>query len=172
MLEQLPVSSVKKYISKVLPENWEELETETILLELGLPYTDLIADKINLIKVFKVQPSLFYEDPLFFLHASEVFNGNVTDFYTLPHITSLEAALAIVDAARLQDLDSVEASPKFEFGVRELIREILIDDGYSKPIWPFDIVGIVGLSQGATPEDMDNKNKAIKQYLEAMIGKT
>lgn len=171
MLEQLPVSSVKKYISKILPEGWEDLETETILLELGLPYTDLLVDKINLLRVFKANPAMFYEEPLFFLHACEVFNNNVTDFYTLPHITSLEAALAIVDAARVMDLDRVEASPVFSKGVQDTIKEILIEDGYSHPIWPFDVVGITGLSMGNTAEDLRNKYRAIQEYISGMTGK-
>jgi hypothetical protein len=170
MLEQLPVSSVKNYISKVLPPQWEELETETILMELGLPYTDLIADKINLIKVFYAQPTLFYDDPLFFMHATEVFNNNSTDFDTLPHITSLEAALSIVDAGKVLGLHVVEDSPPFSRGVRELVREILVDDGYSNPVWPFDVVGIQGLSPGATSEDMNNRVKAINEYIKSMTG--
>lgn len=172
MLDQLPVSSVKRYISKVLPDGWENFETETILTELGLSHSDLLVDKINIIRVFKAEPMMFYEDPLFFLHACEVFNNNVTDFYTLPHITSLEAALAILDASKMLDLEVVEQSPPFSFAVRALVREILIDDGYSEPVWPFDVVGITGLEPGATAEDMANKRRAIKEYIHGISGKS
>jgi hypothetical protein len=170
MLDNLPLSGVKTYITKLLPPGWEEFETETILLELGGDPSDLLADKINVIRVFNVMPTLFYEDPLFFLHACEVFNGNPTDFETLPHITSLEAALAIVDASRLVGVSTVEESPSFAEPVRLLIREILIGDGYSKPVWPFDSVGITGLTDTGYHEDTVKKNLAIKEYLKAKLG--
>lgn len=170
MLDQLPVSSVKKYISKVLPEGWTNFETETILMELGVPHSDILVDKINIIRIFEAQPTMFYEDPLFFMHACEVFNGNVTDFHTLPHITSLEAALAIVDASRILGCEYVEQSPAFSEGVRAVIKEILIEDGYSAPVWPFDSVGIHNLSSGATETDMANKSRAIKDYIQGMGG--
>ena len=35
MLDLLPVSSVKKYLDKILPQGWEAFETETIVMELG-----------------------------------------------------------------------------------------------------------------------------------------
>lgn len=171
MLDQIPVSSVNAYLSKVLPDGWENFETETILMELGVQHNDLLVDKINLLRVFKAEPTMFYTDPIFFLHACEVFNGNVTDFDTLPHINSLEAALAIVDASKLLGNDVVEQSHPFSFGVRELVREILVEDGYSNPIWPFDSVGVVGLSPGATEVDMKNKARAIQEYLAGQGGK-
>lgn len=170
MLDLLPVSSVKKYIEKILPQGWENFETETILMELGVPASDLLLDKLNLIRVFEAEPTMFYEEPLFFLHACEVFNGNVTDFHTLPHVTSLEAALAIVDASRLLGCEVVEQSPAFSEGVREVVREILIDDGYSMPVWPFDSVGISPLSEGATDVDMANKSRAIREYIKGQNG--
>lgn len=165
MLDQLLVSSVERYISKHLPEDWPNFETETIIMELGVPATDLLVDKINMIRVFKGDPNMFYEEPMFFLHACEVFNNQVTDFRTLPHITSLEAALAIVDAARLIGLTEVEASPVFSDGVKMIVREILVEDGYSEPVWPFDSVGITNLSEGQTREDTANKARAIKEYI-------
>jgi len=165
MLDLLPVSSVKKYLDKILPQGWEAFETETIVMELGVQPSEILIDKINVLRIFSVSPDMFYNDPMFFLHACEVFNNNVADFQTLPHVTSLEAALAIVDASRVLGCHVVEDSPPFSEGVREVLREILVDDGYSQPIWPFDSVGIVGLSPGATPEDMAKKAKAINEYI-------
>jgi hypothetical protein len=165
MLDQLLVSGVERYLSKNLPEGWQNFETETILMELGVPHSDLLVDKINLIRVFKAEPTMFYEEPLFFLHACEVFNGHVTDFHTLPHITSLEAALAIVDAARMLGCSEVEQSPAFSDNVKLIVREILVEDGYSVPVWPFDSVGITDLSEGQTEADTAAKARAIKEYI-------
>lgn len=167
MLERLPISYINSYVTKTLGEGWEDYEVETVLVELGLKYSPLVADEINVIKLFRQNPNMFYEDPYFFLHACDVINGNVADFDTVPHITSLEAAYAIVEASHLLGLASVEESPKFEEPVQMLIREILINDGYSQAVWPFDSVGITGLSEGATEEDMAKKSRAIKEYIEA-----
>lgn len=171
MLTSLPVSSLKKYLSGILPLGWEHYETETILMELKSEYNPLLAEKINLIKVLMIKPELFYTDAIFFLHACEVFNNQETDFTTLPSVTSLEAAFAIVDMARCQDI-TPEQSMAFELGVRLAVKDILIEDGYSQAIWPFDLVGITGLAPGATTEDMANKEKAIKEYVSGTYSKS
>lgn len=171
MIDQILVSSLSRYLDKILPVEWPHFETETILLELGVEANDLLIDKINLIKVFRANDTLFYEDPMFFMYSCEIFNNNVADFDTLPHITSLEAALAIIDASRLLGLDTVEESHRFSEGVRMIVREILVDDGYSFPVWPFDSVGIADLSEGATKEDMANKSRAIREYVASVTGK-
>lgn len=169
MLSSLPVSSIKKYLSGVLPLGWENYETETILLELSEP-SELLSEKVNLVKVIQKNPKLFYEDPIFFLHACEVFNGQVTDFSSLPSINSLEAALAIVDMAKCQDI-SIEQSDPFSLGLKLTIKEILKDDGYSSLVWPFDSVGVTGLEPGATDQDMKNKAQAIKDYISGTYSK-
>ena len=170
MLSNLPVSSLKKYLSEVLPLGWEIYETETILMVTKSEYTPILAEKINLTKVLMIKPELFYTDAIFFLHACEVFNNQLTDFTTLPSITSLEAAFAIVDMARFQGI-TPEQSDKYELGVQLAIKDILIEDGYSEPVWPFTVVGITGLTAGATTEDMNNKELAIKEYISGTYGK-
>ncbi len=164
MIDHLPVSSLKKYLYSVMPSGWEHFETETILLDLNMKVTPLLMEKIGFIKALSVKPELFYKDALFFLHACEVFNNQVTDFERLPHVNSLEAAFAIVDMAKCQDL-LPETTETYSIGVRLVIQDILTDDGYSSPVWPFDNVGVTGLVAGATEEDMNNKAKAIKEYV-------
>lgn len=164
MLSQLPISSLKKYLSGILPTGWETFENETLLLELNVPMDVLLVEKLSLIKVLMAKPELFYEDVLFFLHACEVFNNNVTDFGTVPSLTSLEIALAIVDMATFEGVN-VEQSRPFSQGVRLVIKEALVNDGYSHVVWPFDVVGITGLVSGATTEDMAKKEQAIKEYV-------
>ena len=164
MISNLPLSSIKKYLTGILPVGWEHFETESIILELNVPPSELLFEKINVIKALMIKPELFYEDVLFFLHACEVFNGQVTDFNTVPSITSLEAALAIVDMATFDGVN-VEQSRPFGKGVRLAVTEILKDDGYSHTVWPFDVVGVTGLTAGAETSDMAKKEQAIKDYI-------
>lgn len=171
MLGNLPVSSIAKYLDATLPPEWNEYEIETILLELGVEYDQLLVDKIGVIQVFKVMPGLFYHDVWFFMQATDVFNGNVADFESVPSLNSLEVALAIVEASKLLGLPNVESSPPYSFGVRAAIKEILIDDGYSSVLWPFDSVGVTGLSPGAWDSDMAKKEKAIKAYIDGYLSK-
>lgn len=172
MLANLLVSQISAYISKLLPEGWENFEMETIFMELGVQYSDLLNDKLNVIRAFKIKPELFYEEPLFFMHCVDVFNGNIADFDNAPSLNSLEVALGLIEASKVLGLPTVEASPVFSFGVRELIKDILVNDGYSKVVWPFDSVGVTGLTEGAWPADTANKEKAIKEYVNGISGKS
>lgn len=172
MIGNIPVSTLKAFIEKSVPLGWENYEIETIIMELGVPHTELLADKINLIRVFNVEPQLFFEDPLFFLHAVDVINNNVADFESVPSVNSLETAYAIVEAAKLCGADSVEASHNYGLGVRELVKYILKNDGYSEVCWPFDTVGVTGLTKSDFPEDMVLKRKAIKEYIDGISSKS
>ena len=172
MLGNIPVSTLKSFVEKTLPIGWENFEIETIIMELGVPYTELLADKINLIRVFNVEPRLFFDDPLFFLHAVDVINNNVADFESVPSVNSLETAYAIVEAAKLCGANSVEDSHAYGLGIRELVKHILKDDGYSEVCWPFDTVGITGLTKSDFPEDMVLKRRAIKEYIDGISSKS
>lgn len=170
MIPSLPISTLNKYLSGVLPIAWENFETESILSELNLEFDELLVEKINFLKVIRQKPELFYTDPIFFLHACEAFSSQITDFDSIPHVSSLEAAFAIVDMARFQDI-SPEESIHYGLGVRLTIEEILVGDGYSRAVWPFTNVGIPRLTPGATEEDMKNKETAIKEYISGTYGK-
>jgi len=172
MLGNIPVSVLQTYIDKSLPDGWVDYETETIVMELGVPYSELLGDKINLLRVFKVVPTLFFEDPLFFLHAVDVINNNVADFDHVPSINSLELAYGLVEAAKIVGAESVEASPSYQLGIRELVKHILKNDGYSEVCWPFDTVGVTGLGPSDFPEDMIMKRKAIKEYIDGISSKS
>lgn len=172
MISSLSISSLKTYLNKVLPTGWENFELETILMELGVEYSSLLSDKINVVRLFKVAPDLFYNEVMVFMHVCDVINGNAADFDSIPHLTSLEAAYGIYEASRTLGLDSVEQSPAFSEGVREVIKHILINDGYSNPVWPFDSVGVTGLSEGVSAEDMARKSAAIKEYISGISSKS
>jgi hypothetical protein len=167
-----PISTLKKELENKFGSEWFYLEIETILLEFGenssdLLFDELLRDKINVLKVVSHNPDKFYINPLFFIHASEVMNNNVTDFTSIPMLTSIEAAFAIIDMSKVLGVE-LNNSPHFNNGVRMVIKYILDNDGYSEVVYPFDIVGITGLTAGQHTIDTENKKKAIDQYVTAM----
>lgn len=176
MLSTLPVSSLKSYLDEQFPEGWVQLETETILLHLGIIADSILVDKIGVLKVFSLVPSAFFEDVIFFLHAVEVMNGFSADFDTVPELTSLEVAFALVDAAILLKVEGgVDNLPAFGTGIKAVVKHVLVEDGYSNTVWPFDVVGVPGLGSDMNkhyPEDTDNKVKAIKEYINGMYSKS
>lgn len=150
---------------------WEGLESETLALELNLPVTSLLLDEISVLKIIVVNPSLFFQDPIFMVYATEVINGTSADFDYIPHITSLEIAYAIFEVAlvlgvQLNDL------PMFGTGPKILIKNVLVNEGYSVPVPPFDVVGMGQLTPGQTEQDTADKEKAIKEYINAIRDKS
>ena len=163
----IPISILKKALDNKLGGNlWKDYETETLLYEVGLPYSDILFDKLAVLKVIEHKPKLFFEDVIFMINAANVMNNNSADFEYLPHITSLEMAFAIVDMAATLDV-SIHMLPVFEQGPVMYIRDILINEGYSKVLPPFDVVGIGQLAEGQTQQDTADKEKAIKDYIYA-----
>lgn len=161
-----PVSVLKAHLDKTFGAvPWWNYETETLVLESGIPTSELLVEKVELLRVIMHRPELFYQNFMFFLHAVEVFNHHVTDFEFVPNPTSLEMAFAIVDMSRIFN-HTPDESPPFSLEVRMCIERCLIEEGYSVPVFPFSIVGITGLHEGQLPKDTLNKEKAIAQYVQ------
>jgi hypothetical protein len=160
-----PISLIKQVLDRMFGAiPWCNYEVETLLLETGLPATELCREKLNLLRVLGHHPELFYQDHLFFLHAVETMNNKVTDFDFIPTPSSLEMAFAIHDMARTH-LHSLDESPAFSQAVILTVKHCLINEGYSAPIGPFSHIGITGLHPGQTQEDTNNKLKAIIEYV-------
>lgn len=168
-LREFPISSLSSDLTSLWgkEESWWDFEVDTLLLESHISISDISREKLNLLKVLHSDKSLFYSNSLFFLHAVEVLNNNVTDFNYVPSPTSLEVAFAIVDMARILEV-ALNESPPFSEEVRNTIHHILSQEGYSLPIGPFSIVGINSLTSGQTLEDTSNKLKAITQYVSSI----
>lgn len=163
-----PISEINKALSLVFGAvPWWNYEIETLLLESGLPPSDLSREKLNLLKVLGHKPTLFYENFLFFLHAIEVANNHITDFEFLPVPTSLELAFGITDIAKTFR-HSLDESPIFSEEVISAITRCLVDEGYSSAVGPFSHIGITGLTAGQTSLDTSNKLKAIETYVNSM----
>lgn len=162
-----PLSHIKKALDRFFGTNdWKDWELETISMELGLVLDELTRDKISLLQAIENNPELFYTNMGFFLHAVDVINNNVADFEYLPLPSSLELAYAIEESKSLD-------VPKAEFNdpdssIVNTIAYILNQEGYSEPVYPFTFIPADKLSPGQTPQDTDNKRKAIEEYIKGM----
>ncbi len=164
-----PVSHIKETLDRIFGEGkWLDWELETISFELKLILDELTRDKISLLQAIGKNPSLFYEDMTFFLHATNVINNKVTDFEYLPMPTSLELAYAIEESKKLSVVkDSIH---KVNSDIAETISYLLREEGYSEPVYPFNFISIANLEPGQTPEDTEAKKRAIEIYVTEMGG--
>jgi hypothetical protein len=161
----LPISVIKKVLDKKLGEgSYKNFETETLLLDLDLPYSDVLFDKLSVLKVIENLPSIFFEDIMFLIYATEVMNDQSADFEYLPHTNSLELAFAIEEMSRILGVE-LHQLPEFSTGTKAYIKNVLTNEGYSKPVTPFDVVGVGALGEGQTEQDTDDKAKAIESYI-------
>ena len=164
----IPLSTLKKSLDNKLGINsWKEYETETLLLELGLPFSDLLYDKLSILKVIEHRPDLLFQDVLFLIVATAGMNNEEVDFYYLPHLLSLELAFSIVEITKILGVE-LHTLPEFAPGPTQYIRDVLINEGYSEILYPFDVVGLGSLPKGQTIRDTIDKGVAIKEYISAM----
>ena len=173
MKDTIQISKLYPILSKIANGlSLHNLETDTLLIEIsdlfpGAEITNLLRDKVNLLKVISYSPEAFYKDPLFMTYSTTVMNNEEADFDFLIPPNSLELAYAIVEMAKTLHIP-ISESPIFSDECRAFIRRILIEDGFSVPVHPFDIVGGLELEPGQTAEDTQNKLKAIVSYIEHM----
>lgn len=164
----IPISTIKKALDNKLGINsWKEYETETLLLELGLPFSDLLYDKLSILKVIEHRPTLFFDDVVFLINATAGMNNEEVDFYYLPHLTSLELAFAITEMSKILGVE-LHTLPEFAPETTQYIRDVLMNEGYSEVLSPFDIVGLGALPKGQMIRDTIDKGNAIKEYTHAM----
>jgi hypothetical protein len=164
----IPISILKKTLDiKFGPNIWKDYETETIILGLDLEFSDLLYDKISVLKVIEHKPIAFCEELMFMLHATTVINNISTDFEFIPQNNSLELAFAIIEIGATLNVP-IHALPEFGIETTAYIRELLINEGYSDVFPPFDVVGLGALPKGQTIQDSRDKQKAITEYIAAM----
>lgn len=164
-----PVSHIKATLDRIFGKGqWATWEVETISLELKLVLDELTRDKICLLQALELNPKLFFEDVSFFLHATDTINNRVADFDTLPMPNSLELAYAIEESKQLNVPRESLSNPSSD--IVQAVTYLLKQEGYSEPIPPFSFVPATALQPGQTPEDTENKKKAIEAYISAMGG--
>lgn len=161
-VEEIRPSTFKSMLETKFGPEWFELENETISLELGMALTPLVRDKIDLLRVLVINPQLFYEDALFFLHACDVFNNSVANFDHFPHPNSLQIAWAIDEMSRISE-------GQFSYDVKEVVTCILRNEGYSNAPGPLLLACFLDkLEPGQEAEDRADKASAVDQYIAHM----
>lgn len=172
-VEYSTIKNIKTLLDSKFGGDWRLLETETILIELGLIHNELFAEKVNVLKVLSHNSDLFFKDLMFFLHSTEVINNLVTDFDTVPMPTSLEMAASIVEVCKLFGYSGNEA-PNFTGGIPEFIKFVFINEGYSSVVAPFDVVGIhdfpkvEDIPEAILKQDLAKKEQAISEYVKSV----
>ena len=109
-----------------------------------------------------MEPELFYQDFLFFLHATDVFNNLPADFENFPTPNSLQIAWAAKEIHNVVD-------GEFDDEVKTGVTYILNQEGYSSAPGPLlEICFPDKLVQGQEVEDRAGKEEAIRLYIEHM----
>lgn len=160
-----PLSAIKSNLDRVFGPDWSTWEVETISDTLGMGFNDLLLDKLNVLEIMVNQPSVFYENAAFFLHATDVINNKVADFDSFPLPTSLEVAFCLTQAGKI--LKSPKLIDKNN-NLYEVVLHILREEGYSEPVAPFLFIQASDLEPGQTKEDTEAKGKAIVEYIKHM----
>lgn len=167
----IPLSTLAGIIvAKHGTSQWLYWEPETLLFDLeGISSEEdypLLVEKIICIQALGAGENKILGLPEFLLWFTQVCNNKPAEFSYLYLPTSLELAWAL-EQARLsflrleKDWTPTEALKK---GVGYLLRE----DGYSKPVGPFNFVPEGLLTPGQTDADTQLKEKAIQAYFQYM----
>eukprot|EP00697_Spironema_sp_BW2_P002775 gnl/Spiro4/13697_TR7295_c2_g1_i1.p2 gnl/Spiro4/13697_TR7295_c2_g1~~gnl/Spiro4/13697_TR7295_c2_g1_i1.p2 ORF type:complete len:134 (-),score=11.73 gnl/Spiro4/13697_TR7295_c2_g1_i1:427-828(-) len=129
---------------------------------MGLALSPLLQDKINVLRILVLEPEMFYQDFLFFLHATDVFNNIPADFESFPMPNSLQIAWAAVEIHNVVD---GEFDDEVKIGVTKLLNE----EGYSEaPPTLQEVCFPDQLVQGQEIEDRAAKAEAVAKYIEHM----
>lgn len=152
-------------LDELAGEGWRYLEPETLSDILEEPLSDMV-----FILALISEEDMYSVDPLFFIQATKVLNSNTAelevDNISMPN--SLEVGLGIVLHRMLRQFTGQQIEAQVAQDVYDIIKIILIDEGYSTSIWPLPF--IKGLCKGQTPEDILDKETAMKTYISTKLG--
>lgn len=160
--ENIRLPTLLKILRTKYGEEWVDLEEETISLDMGLAMPQILLDKINVLRILTLEPELFYEDFLFFLHATDVFNNVPADFGSFPTPNSLQIAWS---SKEIHNVVDGEFNDEVKLGVTKLLKE----EGYSSAPGPLlEVCFPDKLVPGQEPEDRQAKEEAVRLYIEHM----
>lgn len=162
-----PLDHIKVVLNKVFKGNaWKDWEIETISDSLNITFDELTRDKIQVLQILEKQPDIFLNNVDFFLHATEVINNKVTDFEYVPMPTTLELAYSLYEGQKLTGFKPHTIKPNSD--IVDAVSYLLIEDGYSEPIYPFEFIPKERLTPGQTSADTSAKATAINNYINHM----
>lgn len=178
-VDTMPLPVLHTVLVQHFGENWFKYEEETLSLELSTVFSNLLLQKIRLLKVLLMDADTAVPDdgdgnPLydprieadatFFIHACDIMNNQVVDPNVFSMPTSLEVAYAIYTLFKLP----IHFHPS---KMVELVSEqILKNDGFQVPVPPFEFVPESHFSQAgnADAELASNQKQAIQAYIYLM----
>jgi len=160
--ENVRLPTLLKILTTKYGEEWVDLEPETISLDMELALSPLLLDKINVLRILTLEPEMFYQDFLFFLHATDVFNNVEADFESFPMPNSLQIAWSVVEIHNVVD-------GEFDYEVKTGVTKILNEEGYSEaPPTLQEACFQDQLVAGQEVEDRAAKAEAVAKYIEHM----
>lgn len=154
------LSSVKKKLDELFPEGWSGFEPEALLPEPGLEGATL--DQLYVLKILAINPEAYLLDSIFLLHFINVCNEGVSDFETLPEVTSLELAWTLIEALTM--FPSTKALWEGSAVLVEVTKHILKSEGYTSIPSLFQYIGMPWSPEG-NKYDAENKVKALVEYI-------
>ncbi|HET8686724.1 MAG TPA: hypothetical protein VFM18_08675 [Methanosarcina sp.] len=165
-LNEASLATIYKGLTRIFNgESWLAYEPETIALQTGVRFSNLLFDKVEVIRVLLTEPDVL-DNASFILHATDVVNNVEADFEYVPLPTSLELAYYI---KAVQDLLKEAGRPYTSTSaLRTVAWYLLTEEGYSEPVPPFTFVDADSLKKGQTPGDTKAKKEAIEKYLAHM----
>lgn len=160
--ENIRLPTLLRVLKAKYGEEWVDLENETISLDMGLGMTQIILDKLDVLRILTLEPEMFYQDFLFFLHATDVFNNVAADFDSFPMPNSLQIAWAAKEIHNVVD-------GEFNYEVKTGVTKMLNEEGYSSAPGPLlEVCFPENLVPGQEQEDRQAKDEAVRQYIEHM----
>lgn len=151
------------------PEEWSAFDPITIMLELG-ETEPLLIEKIHVLQICMAGINSVLARPEFLLLMTSVANNEPADFETINMPSSLELAWTIEQAKRIATLSQQVWEPTGE--LKDTLEYFLNEDGFSKPLAPFDFIEPKLLRPGQTDADTKLKELGIKAYIEYMTRTT
>ncbi len=182
-LEQFPMWKIQELFTSKFGNEWVNLEDETIGLELGVVFSDLLLQKIRLLRVLikdsrshadkaedtehgwvGFEDARIVSDPLFLIHSSDIINNQAIEPTVISLPTSLEFAYT------LYSLGKLGIGFHYTTMVKEMAEHVIKQDGFAAPVGPFSFVSEDRFSdaKGADQDALSKKSQAIKAYIQDM----
>lgn len=152
--------------SQLRGEPWLSFEPETIMSHLGESDPFLI-EKIRILQALCLDVNAALAYPELVLWSTAVANGEPAEFERIMVPSALELAWAIFEFRKVTELMGQRWAPTPE--LIDVVAYVLVEDGFSSPLAPFDFVPQDRLTPGQQPMDTDMKIKAIQTYITHML---
>lgn len=163
--KEIKLSTLQFLLIRKYGSTWMDLEPETIMMDLDFP-DYLVMEKLHVLNVLNrgLNESLKLAD--FLTWATSVCNNQYAEFEHLHMPTSLELAWLITEARRIGKLINQPFIPSEE--LIDTLTYLLVLDGFSEPIAPFNFIPKDKFTPGQTEDDSTFKAKGLAAYIAHM----